>query len=98
MTAPSTIGALQTTICPWRSGGSISIAISLLVSAPPRSTRMATPVSDQAWSMAPHDRLDAGAEAAAGIAAAKGERHLVADHLAHHVGRALARRRPSARR
>ena len=32
--------------------GSISIAISLLVSAPPRSTRMATPASDQASSIA----------------------------------------------
>src|SRR5205823_7980890 len=43
MTAPSTTGALQTTIRSRRDSGSISIAISLLVSAPPRSTRMATP-------------------------------------------------------
>jgi hypothetical protein len=35
------------------------------------------------------DRLDAGAEAAIGIATAPGERHLVADHLAHHVGGAF---------
>ena len=34
------------------------------------------------------DPLDAGAEAAVGIAAAVGERHVVAHHLAHHVGRA----------
>ena len=36
-----------------RGSPSISTAISLLVSAPPRSTRMATPASDQALSMAP---------------------------------------------
>src|SRR4030095_9788907 len=40
-----------------------------------------------------HDRLDAGAETAFGIAAAPGERHLVADHLAHHVGRAFGDQR-----
>ena len=50
---------------------------------------MATPASDQALVDRLQDRLDAGAEAALGIAAAQGERHLVADHLAHHVGRAL---------
>src|SRR5437868_1547993 len=48
MTAPSTIGALQTTTRFRRSGSSISTAISLLVSAPPRSTRIATPFADQA--------------------------------------------------
>src|SRR5260221_2833851 len=53
MTAPSTMGALQTTTLLWRSSGSISIAISLLVSAPPTSTRIATPASLQARSMAP---------------------------------------------
>src|SRR5262245_47771212 len=52
ITAPSTTGALQTTTRLRRSSGSISIAISLLVSAPPRSTRMATPFSDQALSIA----------------------------------------------
>ena len=41
ITAPSTIGALQTTTLLWRSPSSISTAISLLVSAPPRSTRPA---------------------------------------------------------
>ena len=52
MTAPSTIGALQTTTrfrCP---GCNISTAISLFVSAPPRSTRTATPFGDQALLMA----------------------------------------------
>src|SRR5262249_6369131 len=44
--APSTIGALHTTTGARRSGCSISTAISLLVSAPPRSTRMATPFGD----------------------------------------------------
>src|SRR5271169_202674 len=48
ITAPSTIGALQTTTRPRFSSASISIAISLLVSAPPRSTRIATPASDHA--------------------------------------------------
>src|SRR4029077_7853267 len=38
ITAPSTTGALQTTTRLRRSSGNISIAISLLVSAPPRST------------------------------------------------------------
>src|SRR5882724_5575174 len=52
ITAPSTIGALQTTTLSRRSSGSISIAISLLLSAPPRSTRIATPLGDQALSMA----------------------------------------------
>src|SRR5712692_8893595 len=52
MTAPSTTGALQTTTRSLRSSGNISIAISLFVSAPPRSTRMATPRSDQACSIA----------------------------------------------
>src|ERR1700731_1850155 len=52
MTAPSTIGALHTTTRPRRSVSSISTAISLFVSAPPRSTRMATPASDQAASIA----------------------------------------------
>src|SRR5688572_20738889 len=52
ITAPSTIGALQITTLPCRSSSSISTAISLLVSAPPRSSRIATPASDQAWSIA----------------------------------------------
>src|SRR5207253_3218973 len=34
------------------------------------------------------DFFDAGAEPAVGVAAAKTERHLLANHLAHHVGRA----------
>ena len=45
------------------------------------------------WSMARHDRLDVGAEPAIRFAAAPRERHFVAHHLAHHVGRALARPR-----
>ena len=53
MTAPSTMGALQMTARSRRSGGSISTAISLLVSAPPRSTSTATPFSLQTLSMAP---------------------------------------------
>src|SRR5437899_8296241 len=53
LTAPSTIGALQTTIFWERGSPIISTAISLLVSAPPRSTRIATPASDQALSLAP---------------------------------------------
>ena len=52
ITAPSTIGALHTTTRSRRSAGSSSMAISLLVSAPPKSTRIATPRSDQAASMA----------------------------------------------
>src|SRR5467141_142633 len=52
MTAPSTTGALQTTTRSRRDSGNISIAISLLVSAPPRSTRIATPRSDHARSIA----------------------------------------------
>src|SRR5271154_272783 len=57
ITAPSTIGALHTTTRPRRSASSISTAISLFVSAPPRSTRMATPASDHARSIA--SRIDA---------------------------------------
>src|SRR6478735_4790203 len=52
ITAPSTMGALQMTMRSRRSSGIISTAISLLVSAPPRSTRMATPASDHALSIA----------------------------------------------
>src|SRR5262249_40937439 len=52
ITAPSTIGALQTTTRSRRSGCSISTAISLLVSAPPRSTRIATPFGDHTLLMA----------------------------------------------
>src|SRR5207244_3235014 len=52
MIAPSTIGELQRTTCRRRSSGNSSIAISLLVSAPPRSTRMATPRGDPACSIA----------------------------------------------
>src|SRR5688500_18294474 len=51
-TAPSTTGALQSRTLLRRSSGSISIAISLLVSAPPRSTSTTTPALDQARSMA----------------------------------------------
>src|SRR5688572_9494453 len=51
-TAPSTSGALQISTLPRRSSGSISIAISLLVSAPPRSTSTTTPALDQARSIA----------------------------------------------
>src|SRR5258706_12414446 len=48
ITAPSTIGALHTTTRVCCLSGNISIAISLLVSAPPRSTSTATPASDHA--------------------------------------------------
>src|SRR5439155_18389349 len=52
ITAPSTTGASQTRNLFRRTGSSRSIAISLLVSAPPRSTRITTPASDQARSIA----------------------------------------------
>src|SRR4051812_13596594 len=52
ITAPSTIGSFQMTTFLWRSSSRISTAISLLVSAPPRSTRIATPESDHALSIA----------------------------------------------
>src|SRR5690606_29392640 len=52
ITAPSTIGASQTTTRLRRSSSSRSTAISALVSAPPRSTRIATPRADQARSIA----------------------------------------------
>src|SRR5580704_16775894 len=48
MTAPSTIGALHTTTRPRRSASSISTAISLFVSTPPRSPRTTTPASSVA--------------------------------------------------
>ena len=52
ITAPSTTGASQITTLRCCSAGNISIAISLLVSAPPKSTRIATPASDHALSIA----------------------------------------------
>src|SRR5882762_1540714 len=52
ITAPSTIGALHTATRPRRFSSSISTAISLLVSAPPRSTRITTPAGVQARSIA----------------------------------------------
>src|SRR5882757_6382452 len=52
ITAPSTIGALHTATRPRRFSSSISTAISLLVSAPPRSTSMTTPAGVQARSIA----------------------------------------------
>src|SRR5712664_1078649 len=51
MTAPSTTGAEQTTTLACHSLGNISIAISELVSAPPRSTSTATPLGLYTCSM-----------------------------------------------
>ena len=70
ITAPSTIGALHTTTLPRLSSGSISTAISLFVSAPPRSTRMATPAGDQARSIAAMIPSTDGPQAPLRIAAA----------------------------
>src|SRR5579871_599719 len=52
MTAPSTMGALQITILSRHASGNISMAISLLVSAPPRSTSTATPLLDHTFLIA----------------------------------------------
>src|SRR3984893_195041 len=52
ITAPSTMGALHTATRPRRFSSSISTAISLLVSAPPRSTSMTTPAGGPARSIA----------------------------------------------
>ena len=90
MTAPSTIGALHTTTRPRRSSSSISMAISLFVSAPPRSTRIGharrqTMLVSMAAMIAP----TSVPRPPSGSPPRIGERHLVADHLPHHVGGAF---------
>ena len=77
ITAPSTIGELQITTCSrCPVSGNSSIAISLLVSAPPRSTRTATPAAEHALDRRANCR-HVGAEAAVGSAAAEwATRHL----------------------
>ena len=89
MTAPSTIGALHMTTRSRRRSSSISIAISLFVSAPPRSTRTATPASDQARSMAVMIAATSVPRLAVRVASGEGDGDRVADHLPHHIGRAF---------